>query len=495
MSKALTAVLALAFLITSWSCQRMLGVSDTQGVSTSSTPVTRLNFPQPWLDPMQGLYVQQIEVRKLPNSPADEFLFAGLPYGDNFYAHEVNKNAPQVEYAPHMFAVNFSAGPRVRVVSREEWESGSRIPTKPRQLYANEQNDSSGEIEYRQRRYSKLGNYWGSCSVSPTGKWIATFSYSGQKRPPSILFGGVDPLIGDVFWQVNDAITGRKVFEWQARNVKNPTRFDNAVVWLEERYFLFAEDDVFQNFNVVTLPPVTPEVNPVTIQFPSRVDATGRPLTPGASDEAWIPLSPLTPEQIAKLTARDDTDIKEVRVSRGFPQELLLAINEETENRRIERQQKDGGRDYHFRLIYTYYYALALDDPSRTRFASKEEWDHAQGVRTRRADGPSEPPRETVIGTVPPYRQFSKTGSFWGSPARLSADEWIAVFSYSGEADDRKLFVDVFDQRLGDKLMSTTLPSSAARDELLKRALWSDGGYILLPLNSSLDSFAFWRLP
>lgn len=31
--------------------------------------------------------------------------------------------------------------------------------------------------------------------------------------------------------------------------------------------------------------------------------------------------------------------------------------------------------------------------------------------------------------------------------------------------------------------------------ELFKNAMWIEGGYILLPLNKSLDSFAFWQLP
>jgi hypothetical protein len=73
----------------------------------------------------------------------------------------------------------------------------------------------------------------------------------------------------------------------------------------------------------------------------------------------------------------------------------------------------------------------------------------------------------------------------------LSAGEWIAVFSYSQD----RLFVDVYDQRLGDQLLSTALPSTVAPNELFKNAMWIEGGYILLPLNKSLDSFAFWRLP
>jgi hypothetical protein len=48
---------------------------------------------------------------------------------------------------------------------------------------------------------------------------------------------------------------------------------------------------------------------------------------------------------------------------------------------------------------------------------------------------------------------------------------------------------------LGDKYLSTTLPSTNPPNALFKNAIWIDGGYILLPLTPSLDSFAFWRLP
>lgn len=495
MSKPLSAIPLLVSLIASLSCQNMLQVSDTQTVSNSSTPFTKIRFPEPWLDPMEGGFIQQIEVRKVPSSTNDEFFFGGLPYGDNNYAHEVDKKMPPVQYGRNVFAVTLSVGPRVRVATREEWESGSRIPTRPRPVYPKGQDDSSGEVEYRQKRYSKVGKYWGSCMLSPTGKWLALFSYTGEKQPPDFFFGGGDPRVGDVFWQIYDAITGTKVIDWQAKNVKNPTRFDNAVVWLEDRYFLFPEDDEIRDFTVVTLPPVSPEVNPVTLQLPSRIDSNGRPLAPGRFDEVWIPLSPLTKEQAAKLTARSETTVTEVRLSQVFPQELLLAINEEIENRQVHREQRDGDRNYHFRLINTHYYAVALDNPTLARVASKEEWDRGQAVTIRRPDIPPETPGETVTGTIPPYRQFPKTGTSWGSPPRLSAGEWIAIFSYSGDQPDGKIFVDIFDQRLGNNFLSTTLPFAIAPNELLRGALWIDGGYILLPLNSSFESFAFWRLP
>src|ERR1044072_2178189 len=226
-------------------------------------------------------------------------------------------------------------------------ESGSRIRTNSRYVGAKSPNYWSGEIDYRRKHYSKPGKYWGAGMLSPSGKWLAALSYSGEKRPPDLLFGGGDVPYGDAFLQIYDTATGQKVFEWEAKNVENPAHFDHPVVWLEDRYFLFPEDALAQTLIVVTLPTYTPEVNPLTLTFPARRDASGQPLPPGARNEVWIPLVPLTKQQAAKLTAPYDTEISEVRVS---PVELMLAVREETENRRVYRQQRDGAGEYHFKV-------------------------------------------------------------------------------------------------------------------------------------------------
>jgi len=441
---------------------------------------------------MEGSYsIQQIEVRKTPNSAGDVFLFGALPDGDHLYAHEVDKNLPKPRYGKNMFAVNFSDGPRARVATQQEWESGSRIQAKPRTVSANSPDYASGEIVYRQKHYSKPGKYWGEGMLSPSGTWLAAFSYSGEKKASLFFMDGGSIRTGDAFLQIYDTATGQKVFEWEAKNVKHPTHFNRPVVWLEDRYFLFPEDDEAQNLIVVNLPPVTPEVNPVTIQFPSRRDPSGQPVPAGVRREVWIPLVPLTKQQAAKLTAPYDTEIAEVRVSQPPAGELMFTIKEETENRRVSRQQRDGSGEYHLKVIHTYCYAVSLDNPTQTRFASKEEWERGQKVSSHLATSAPAPAAEVVKGPYPPYRQFPKTGTTWGSPPLLAAGEWIAIFSYSKD----RLFVDVYDQRLGDKLLSTALPSTVAPNELFKNAMWIEGGYILLPLNKSLDSFALWQLP
>src|SRR5262249_20360194 len=273
------------------------------------------------------------------------------------YAYEVDKTKPEPRYSQNSFAVNFSTASSVHVATREEWQNASRIATKPRYVFPLNPNDSSGEIEYKHRHYPKVGKYCGQGLLLPTGKWLAIFSYNGENPPPEFIhfISGGSPREGDIFWQIYDTTTGNKVFEWDAKNVKGPTSLDGPVVWLEDRYFLFPQDQTVATLNVVTLPPLTPEINPVTMQLPSRRDATGRLLPAPTRHEVWGPQAGLSKEQAAALTAPCETEISEFRLSDQSSPELLLAIKEESESRMVNRQQRDGAGEYHYRLLNTYY--------------------------------------------------------------------------------------------------------------------------------------------
>jgi hypothetical protein len=437
--------------------------------------------------------VQQIEVRKVPNSSADEFFFAALPNGDYDYSHELYSDIPAPQYSQNSFAISFTGGLKVRAATRQEWEGASRIVTKPRSIHYSGNDDSTGEIEYRGKKYPKVGKYWGHGFLSPGGKWLATFSYTAVKPPPDILFGS-SPRSGDIFWEVYDTVTGEKVFDWQAKNVKHPTSFDGPVVWLEERYFLFPEDVDAQKFIVLTLPAFIPETNPVTVQLPARVDDKGERRPAAVRHEAWTPLIPLTKEQAARITAPSPTELFEVRLSaQSSPRELLLAIKEETENSLRNRAGGDGAGDYNLRVFSTYYYAVSLDDLTQTRFASKEEWERGRVVRSSSYKISLDETMDTMGGKRRAYRPFPKTGASWGSPMALSAGEWIAVFSHTEEAG--KLFVDIFERRAGNKFSSTEFPYTGSANALFNASVWIEEGYLIVPLNSSFTSFAFWKLP
>lgn len=471
-------------------------------MSAQSRDTMKLQFPQSWHEsnnPDRPLsYVQQLEVRKLPNSPDNELLFAALPNGDGEYFHEWQPDIPPPEYSGNSFAVTFTMPLRVRVATKQEWESASRVWTKSKYAHSKKNDDTPGELEYHRKKFKFAGTYCDVAELSPRGQWLALFSYSGRKT--SDLLGGQSVKSGDAYWEVYNTVTAEKVFEWSAKNVKGPASLHSPVVWLEERHFLFPQDQSAQNFNVVTLPEFVPEKNPVTIQLPSRKDDKGERIPAPDNNEVWTPLVPLTPEQAKKITAPQPIPLLEVRAPRqSASKQLLFAVREETANERRYRGGRgaEEGGDYNYRAFSTYYYSISPDDPTQTRFASKEEWERAGGITIRRGLDSLDKTRETVGGTRREFRPFPKTGALGYGGLWISSD-WIAVFSYTpdaGSSPSGKMFVDIFAMRPGNKLLTTELPYTGSPVSLFEGAFSVEGEYVFLPLNTALETFTLWKLP
>jgi hypothetical protein len=501
-------VVSFTLLISSLSCQSSAQSPPSVSMSGPSVKISKLEFPQPWLETREvGQrpidFPAQIEVRKGPNSHDGELFFAALPNGDHDYSHELNKDIPAPEYSGNFFAVDFANGNRIRALTESEWSSGSRMLTKPRLIFSKGP-EGSEEMEYRGKTFTKVGKHGDYGMLSPHGKWLAVFSYSGEKPPPSFFdfLGGGNPRTGDIFWTIYDTESGEKIFQGEAKDVKSPASLKGPVVWLEERYFLFPLDVHAQNFVVVTLPEFVPKRNPLAVKLPSRHDQNGRRIPGHKFHEAWTPLLPLTKEQAAKKAAPMPTELSGVRLSAApNPPELLIEVLEETENRnRVSRHRVspygDGGGEYHYRVLSKYYYALSLNDPSQTRFASKEEWERSRSLRTDHTLLTLNEKVPTTWGDRPEYHPVTKRGTAWCDPKALRANEWIAAFSYTRTSrSGGEIFIDVYDKSSGFKMSSGEASFEGDANELLKKAFWIEGDYLLIPLNSSLDSFVFWTLP
>lgn len=368
-------------------------------------------------------------------------------------------------------------------------------------VVSNGRNESSDEIEYRGKKFLKTGKYWHSQLLSPGGKWLAIFSYTGERTRDLLFMDGGSVKDGDIFWDVYDTVTGEKVFEWRATGVKTPTDRSGPVVWLEEHYFLFPEDLDEQNFVVVTLPEFVPEKNPITFALPSRTDANGARVPAPSNHPTYAPLVPLTKEQAARITAPQRPELVEVRSPRQpSSRELLFAIREVTESGKHHQaaRGREEAQDYHYRLFSTYYYAISLDDPTQNRFATKEEWDSAGIRQSRRLPIETEEAKQAAESMRQQFRPFPKLGEISGGSFYSLSGEWTAVFSYTPNAGAKtsgKMFVEVFESRPGNKFSSTEFPYNGSAEALFKDAVWVYGDYLLVPLNASLDSFALWRMP
>ena len=500
-SRSIT-IAVIGFAVSVWvaSCQ---SVAQVQRTASGSLSTATLHFPQRWYDKdKEPLFtVEKIEVRKL-SSASGEFLFAALTNGDDGYEHEWNERARKPDYSVNSFAVDFTSNPRkprVREATNYEWESATRIVTNKRYLHWNGSHET-GEVEYRGRKYQKGGKYWGGAYLSPSGKWAATFSYTGERKQDFFMDGG-SVRSGDIFWQVYDTTTGEKVFEWQAKDVETPTDRSGPIVWLEERYFLFPGDLESQKFIVVALPDFVPEKNPTTILLPPRIDANGVRVPAPQNDSIWREVVSITKEKAAEIAALGRPQIVGARSPRdASSRELLIAIREQTENNR--RHQAARGRersyDYNVHVLSTYYYAISLDDLSRSRFASKEEWEKGRSLTSSHRRFSTDGMMETPDGKHRISRPFPRTGASEAYALTSAGNEWAAIFSYTRGADADtagKMFVDVFETRPGNKFSATEFPYKGSPVPLFDAAVWIEDDYLIVPLSTSFDQIVLWKLP
>lgn len=498
-------VLEFSILIASLSCQSAAQTTRMTGAAGRSLAINKLQFPQQWLEqtpmglrPFDG--IEDLEVRQVPNGKVNEFLFAALPNGAFDYAHELNSKIPEPKYSENFFAVDFDDGMRVRPVSHEEWSAGARLYTEPRMVVPLSNQDlTSGEINYRGKTFQKVGKYWGTGWLSPHGKWLAVFSYSGEMPPRNFMqfITGRSPRTGDIFWQIYDAESGEKVFEWEVRNIDNPASLGSRVVWLDERRLLLPMDVFAQTHNVVALPEFVPKVNPVVVQLPPRIVGNGLRVAPAQSHEVWLQLSSLTKQQIAEKLAPGPPEVLELRsLDQQGSRELLIGIREWIQGESRVSNGRDG-RKYYRRVLGTYYFALSRENPAQTRFASKEEWERGKVLRTNHSGVTLDETVPTTWGDRPKYHPVEKSGVTWANPKALAADHWLAACSYTrqGSASRGELFIDVYERRVGAKMSSGSAAYEGSIDELVKQGLWIEGDYLLIPLNPSFDSFMFWTLP
>lgn len=496
LTRALAFCLCLIVLFTC-SCDSTV---YTQGDAKPAAVTREIRFPAAWVAEEDGgeellTHVQQLEVRRTPDAAAGEFFFAALPHGDNDYSHELYSDIPEPTYSSNRYAVDFDKNLGVRTVAAAEWGRAKRILSEPRLLFVDAAKGSN-EVSYRGLNFRKSGTHWGRVMLSPRGKWLAVFSYTGERRRGNFLGGG-EPRVGDVFWDVYDAATGEKVMGRGAKNVEGPASFGGPVAWVEERYVLLPRDTLSQTFLVVTLPEFTPPPNPVTVTLPRRAGDDGKPAPAPTTQEAWTPLAPLTKEQAARITAPSPTRFEEVRRPKnGARDELLLAVRVETENRTRPVAGRDGAGDYNYRQFGTYYYAVAFGDSPRARFISREEWERGEKVNSSRHQVTLEETRDTFGGRRREYRPFPKRGAAWGTPRALTGGGWVAVFSYTNKAEGPgTMFVDIYAGRSGELMVSSQTAYGGPPDVLFGGALWVEGSYLVVPADASFESFQLWTLP
>ncbi len=160
--------------------------AGAQTPSVTKGRASLIRFPKPWVDSEQGeedtvLHPRWYEVRPAADSSGRELLFAGMT--DEGYTGEVYSERPKESwYSLNFYAVGLGEKPRVRAASKGEWDRAAKVSGRPKKLFPILQEDLKAQsFEYGGRKYTKSSDNWGAVLLSPGGRWLAVFSYSGRK--------------------------------------------------------------------------------------------------------------------------------------------------------------------------------------------------------------------------------------------------------------------------------------------------------------------------
>ncbi|HVG29333.1 MAG TPA: hypothetical protein VM864_06390 [Pyrinomonadaceae bacterium] len=469
-----------------------------------SGAVSVVRLPDDWWERREGVpdlqpaYIENLEVRRPTDAPPGEYLIGGIIGGDNDYIDELYKDIPPPGYTADFFAVNFNDNFRARAAAPQEWARARRVSTKPHWVYLEyDPKEEKAEFTYRGFRYAKTGDYIGRpVLLSPAGKWLAVFSYSGKKTKPDLLFGGGEPRTGDVFWDIYDASTGARIASWEARGVRDPSLFHKATTWIGDRYFFAPADPNAKSYLVFTLPEFQPIENPGTVRFPAWLGEGGQPMR--------LPDPRLDGD--VRQPSREYEERLLADPARPGARELLFRLKDEWVELLppLPPSARDGAGSRGMRARGAYsksVYAVTLDGRYKVREASPEEWQRARPLKATHTQIDLDKTYESFGGTRRVYRFFEKTGAAWGTPRALAApDDWLAVFSYTAAPGTKaaavgELHVEVYNARPGTLMLSARAPYAGSADALFAGARWLGCPFLVLPLEESYGSCLLWMLP
>ena len=246
--------------------------------------VDAFRFPDDWtrIDSKGNEVVMDpiiYKIWRLPGTGPDQLLFGAairglegqtIGYGGVTLKQEWSEAMPKVlskSYALNFYAVSTDGSrPRVRKVSESERLRGEPVLNGYRYITADDQkidvfsetNSPSG-IKYAGKVFTRSGRTWGNTvgMVSPAGRWLAVFSYTGpQKRTKSrsILEEGGEPEGGIVYIDIYNAATGEKVLATNQSYNELPSSIFDESVWVKDRYLVMPLDFTQRRCVLITLP-------------------------------------------------------------------------------------------------------------------------------------------------------------------------------------------------------------------------------------------------
>jgi len=221
---------------------------------------TEVRFPQPWIEQTSGNVKILLpggnlfyEIRKPADVTSNRLLFAGMSWVADGPQYP-GKKPGDVLYSENVYSVDLDRNYEVRAASDDDWQRAQRVSENGRSLAL--PNNDKPALDHNGIHIKKAGEYWGLVSLSPGGKVMAVFSYSGKQTKGGIIpFMGGGVKSGDVYWDVYDARSGSRIVSWYAKSVRSPGVGSNAA-WVEDRYLVTPLQSGSNGLVIIDLSPV-----------------------------------------------------------------------------------------------------------------------------------------------------------------------------------------------------------------------------------------------
>jgi hypothetical protein len=198
----------------------------------------------------------ELEVRRLTDSPTGELLLAAKTFSDD------KGGEGHYVYSDNIYAVSLDGKFNVRRVSRQEWDraqpvkdAGERMDAPkeddPKRPGMTRLNDKQPFVSYKGKQFAKTGESWSGpgALVSQDGRWVAVFSHTSEKVKvdagvPGLGGRGTGVGPGEMFVDVYDTSSGEKVIAGRAPHeggLQPGTSFDESL-WADGRYLVVPLD-------------------------------------------------------------------------------------------------------------------------------------------------------------------------------------------------------------------------------------------------------------
>lgn len=223
-----------------------------------------VRFPDQWwivdTDGAETLALEPL-IYKVWKLPVSGELLVGVASRPVKLKSEVSESSPETPgrfFSKNFFAVSLDG--RVRKVSEQERRRGEAITNGYGYINDYKKTHTTLGINYGGKLFLKSGKSWaGTVGIlSPSGSWLAVFSYTSRDKPlpePLPGMGGSEPGKAVIFVDVYDVATGNKVVAGKhAYKAYGPSDLFGSSVWIADHHLIVPFDTLLQNCLLITLP-------------------------------------------------------------------------------------------------------------------------------------------------------------------------------------------------------------------------------------------------